>query len=197
MEAEVRGSFAGRTSCLQTHSRWDQVEAHREGVVTSESVTSEVFCWFNPTSVCSLFRTFSLYYLLRTFLHSSFHLHLIPSSLLLFSSLFLSSSLLSPPSHLSSSARCSPLISPFLPQMLYNMKTQFAEHLMHTGFVSSKNPKDPKSNVNSGNCPPAHIWRFSVEDSSVEASVITPVTYRHPSVEQKHFVNEHMFRLSL
>ncbi|XP_008307701.1 ATP-dependent DNA/RNA helicase DHX36 [Cynoglossus semilaevis] len=36
-------------------------------------------------------------------------------------------------------------------QMLYNMKTQFAEHLMHTGFVSSKNPKDSKSNVNSDN----------------------------------------------
>lgn len=31
------------------------------------------------------------------------------------------------------------------------MKGQFAEHLMHAGFVSSKDPKDPKSNVNSGN----------------------------------------------
>ncbi|XP_068172651.1 ATP-dependent DNA/RNA helicase DHX36 [Antennarius striatus] len=36
-------------------------------------------------------------------------------------------------------------------QMLHNMKDQFAEHLMHTGFVSSKDPKDPKSNVNSDN----------------------------------------------
>uniref|UniRef100_A0A672G595 RNA helicase n=1 Tax=Salarias fasciatus TaxID=181472 RepID=A0A672G595_SALFA len=36
-------------------------------------------------------------------------------------------------------------------QMLHNMKGQFAEHLMNTGFVSSKNPKDPKSNVNSDN----------------------------------------------
>lgn len=34
--------------------------------------------------------------------------------------------------------------------MLHNMKGQFAEHLMRTGFVSSKDPKDPKSNVNSG-----------------------------------------------
>lgn len=36
-------------------------------------------------------------------------------------------------------------------QMLQNMKGQFAEHLMHAGFVSSHDPKDPKSNVNSGN----------------------------------------------
>lgn len=36
-------------------------------------------------------------------------------------------------------------------QMLHNMKGQFADHLMHAGFVSSKDPKDPKSNVNSGN----------------------------------------------
>ncbi|TKS80928.1 ATP-dependent RNA helicase DHX36 [Collichthys lucidus] len=36
-------------------------------------------------------------------------------------------------------------------QMLQNMKGQFAEHLMHAGFVSSKDPKDPKSNVNSDN----------------------------------------------
>ncbi|XP_068568251.1 ATP-dependent DNA/RNA helicase DHX36 [Cebidichthys violaceus] len=36
-------------------------------------------------------------------------------------------------------------------QMLQNMKGQFAEHLMHTGFVSSRDPKDPKSNVNSDN----------------------------------------------
>ncbi|XP_051934615.1 ATP-dependent DNA/RNA helicase DHX36 [Hippocampus zosterae] len=36
-------------------------------------------------------------------------------------------------------------------QMLHNMKGQFAEHLMHTGFVSSKDPKDPNSNVNSDN----------------------------------------------
>lgn len=35
-------------------------------------------------------------------------------------------------------------------QMLQNMKGQFAEHLMHAGFVSSPDPKDPKSNVNSG-----------------------------------------------
>ncbi|XP_068613399.1 ATP-dependent DNA/RNA helicase DHX36-like [Brachionichthys hirsutus] len=36
-------------------------------------------------------------------------------------------------------------------QMLHNMKGQFAEHLMSTGFVSSKDPKDPKSNINSDN----------------------------------------------
>ncbi|KAF0030351.1 hypothetical protein F2P81_017082 [Scophthalmus maximus] len=36
-------------------------------------------------------------------------------------------------------------------QMLHNMKGQFAEHLMRTGFVSSKDPRDPKSNVNSDN----------------------------------------------
>eukprot|EP00066_Takifugu_rubripes_P017361 XP_011606627.1 PREDICTED: ATP-dependent RNA helicase DHX36 [Takifugu rubripes] len=36
-------------------------------------------------------------------------------------------------------------------QMLQNMKGQFAEHLMHAGFVSSPDPKDPKSNVNSDN----------------------------------------------
>lgn len=43
------------------------------------------------------------------------------------------------------------LIFFFIFQMLHNMKGQFAEHLMHAGFVSSKDPKDPKSNVNSGN----------------------------------------------
>uniref|UniRef100_A0A8C4E6C3 RNA helicase n=1 Tax=Dicentrarchus labrax TaxID=13489 RepID=A0A8C4E6C3_DICLA len=42
------------------------------------------------------------------------------------------------------------VICPFIIQMLHNMKGQFAEHLMHAGFVSSKDPKDPKSNVNSG-----------------------------------------------
>ncbi|XP_017280214.1 ATP-dependent DNA/RNA helicase DHX36 [Kryptolebias marmoratus] len=36
-------------------------------------------------------------------------------------------------------------------QMLHNMKGQFAEHLMHTGFVSSSDPKDPTSNINSDN----------------------------------------------
>nr|XP_057935113.1 ATP-dependent DNA/RNA helicase DHX36 [Doryrhamphus excisus] len=36
-------------------------------------------------------------------------------------------------------------------KMLHNMKGQFAEHLMHAGFVSSRDPKDPKSNVNSDN----------------------------------------------
>ncbi|KAM7399204.1 hypothetical protein PAMP_018490 [Pampus punctatissimus] len=36
-------------------------------------------------------------------------------------------------------------------QMLHNMKGQFAEYLMKAGFVSSKDPKDPKSNVNSDN----------------------------------------------
>lgn len=30
------------------------------------------------------------------------------------------------------------------------MKGQFAEHLMNAGFVSSRDPKDRKSNVNSG-----------------------------------------------
>ncbi|XP_056139059.1 ATP-dependent DNA/RNA helicase DHX36 [Lampris incognitus] len=36
-------------------------------------------------------------------------------------------------------------------QMLHNMKGQFAEHLMRVGFVSSPDPKEPKSNVNSEN----------------------------------------------
>lgn len=36
-------------------------------------------------------------------------------------------------------------------QMLHNMKGQFAEHLRHAGFVSSKDPKDAKSNINSDN----------------------------------------------
>ncbi|XP_055969921.1 ATP-dependent DNA/RNA helicase DHX36 [Sorex fumeus] len=36
-------------------------------------------------------------------------------------------------------------------QMLHNMKTQFTEHLLGAGFVSSRNPKDPKSNINSDN----------------------------------------------
>lgn len=35
--------------------------------------------------------------------------------------------------------------------MLHNMKGQFAEHLMSAGFVSSRDPKDAKSNINSGN----------------------------------------------
>lgn len=30
------------------------------------------------------------------------------------------------------------------------MKGQFAEHLLGAGFVSSRSPKDPKSNINSG-----------------------------------------------
>lgn len=42
-------------------------------------------------------------------------------------------------------------------QMLQNMKGQFAEHLMHAGFVSSPDPKDPKSNVNSGDL---RLWLF-------------------------------------
>ncbi|KAM4772480.1 ATP-dependent DNA/RNA helicase DHX36 [Rhinophrynus dorsalis] len=36
-------------------------------------------------------------------------------------------------------------------KMLSDMKGQFAEHLLAAGFVSSRNPKDPKSNINSGN----------------------------------------------
>ncbi|NWI79689.1 DHX36 helicase, partial [Dryoscopus gambensis] len=36
-------------------------------------------------------------------------------------------------------------------QMLHNMKGQFAEHLLAAGFVNSRDPKDPKSNTNSGN----------------------------------------------
>uniref|UniRef100_A0A2I3M4W2 ATP-dependent DNA/RNA helicase DHX36 n=3 Tax=Catarrhini TaxID=9526 RepID=A0A2I3M4W2_PAPAN len=36
-------------------------------------------------------------------------------------------------------------------QMLHNMKGQFAEHLLGAGFVSSRNPKDPESNINSDN----------------------------------------------
>ncbi|NXE23723.1 DHX36 helicase, partial [Ardeotis kori] len=35
-------------------------------------------------------------------------------------------------------------------QMLHNMKGQFAEHLLAAGFVNSRDPKDPKSNTNSG-----------------------------------------------
>ncbi|OXB63147.1 hypothetical protein ASZ78_000379 [Callipepla squamata] len=34
--------------------------------------------------------------------------------------------------------------------MLHNMKGQFAEHLLAAGFVNSRDPKDPKSNTNSG-----------------------------------------------
>ncbi|XP_067275989.1 ATP-dependent DNA/RNA helicase DHX36 [Pseudorasbora parva] len=36
-------------------------------------------------------------------------------------------------------------------QMLKNMKGQFAEHLLAAGFVNSKDPKDPSSNINSEN----------------------------------------------
>ncbi|XP_041420858.1 ATP-dependent DNA/RNA helicase DHX36 isoform X2 [Xenopus laevis] len=36
-------------------------------------------------------------------------------------------------------------------KMLSNMKGQFAEHLLNAGFVSSRNPNDPKSNNNSNN----------------------------------------------
>ncbi|XP_069831568.1 ATP-dependent DNA/RNA helicase DHX36 [Dendropsophus ebraccatus] len=36
-------------------------------------------------------------------------------------------------------------------KMLADMKGQFAEHLLGAGFVSSSNPKDPKSNINSDN----------------------------------------------
>ncbi|XP_051580749.1 ATP-dependent DNA/RNA helicase DHX36-like isoform X1 [Myxocyprinus asiaticus] len=36
-------------------------------------------------------------------------------------------------------------------QMLQNMKGQFAEHLWAAGFVKSKDPKDPSSNINSEN----------------------------------------------
>lgn len=38
----------------------------------------------------------------------------------------------------------------FVSQMLHNMKGQFAEHLLAAGFVNSRDPKDPKSNTNSG-----------------------------------------------
>ncbi|XP_075717638.1 LOW QUALITY PROTEIN: ATP-dependent DNA/RNA helicase DHX36 [Rhinoderma darwinii] len=36
-------------------------------------------------------------------------------------------------------------------KMLGDMKGQFAEHLLGAGFVSSRRPKDPKSNINSDN----------------------------------------------
>ncbi|MFT7803156.1 ATP-dependent RNA helicase DHX36 [Arapaima gigas] len=36
-------------------------------------------------------------------------------------------------------------------QMLHNMKSQFAEHLLCAGFVRSKDPKDLASNINSDN----------------------------------------------
>ncbi|XP_021572162.1 ATP-dependent RNA helicase DHX36 isoform X3 [Carlito syrichta] len=42
-------------------------------------------------------------------------------------------------------------LSPNTLQMLHNMKGQFAEHLLAAGFVNSRNPKDPKSNINSDN----------------------------------------------
>ncbi|XP_072113031.1 ATP-dependent DNA/RNA helicase DHX36 [Mobula birostris] len=42
-------------------------------------------------------------------------------------------------------------LSPNNLQMLHNMKGQFTEHLLVAGFVSSKNPKDPKANINSEN----------------------------------------------
>ena len=45
--------------------------------------------------------------------------------------------------------------------MLHNMKGQFAEHLMRVGFVSSKDPKDPKANVNSGRWRPARPWEHN------------------------------------
>ncbi|NXE09580.1 DHX36 helicase, partial [Lophotis ruficrista] len=41
-------------------------------------------------------------------------------------------------------------LSPNTLQMLHNMKGQFAEHLLAAGFVNSRDPKDPKSNTNSG-----------------------------------------------
>ncbi|KAJ7420367.1 ATP-dependent RNA helicase DHX36 [Willisornis vidua] len=43
------------------------------------------------------------------------------------------------------------LAMPVVSQMLHNMKGQFAEHLLAAGFVSSRDPKDPKSNTNSDN----------------------------------------------
>ncbi|XP_063061354.1 ATP-dependent DNA/RNA helicase DHX36 [Engraulis encrasicolus] len=36
-------------------------------------------------------------------------------------------------------------------QMLHNMKGQFAEHLLGAGFVSSKDPRDARANINSEN----------------------------------------------
>uniref|UniRef100_A0A4W3H5A9 ATP-dependent DNA/RNA helicase DHX36 n=1 Tax=Callorhinchus milii TaxID=7868 RepID=A0A4W3H5A9_CALMI len=36
-------------------------------------------------------------------------------------------------------------------QMLHNMKSQFAEHLLGAGFVSGRNPKDTRANINSEN----------------------------------------------
>nr|XP_060623657.1 ATP-dependent DNA/RNA helicase DHX36 isoform X1 [Anolis sagrei ordinatus] len=42
-------------------------------------------------------------------------------------------------------------LSPNTLQMLANMKGQFAEHLLAAGFVNSRSPKDPKSNINSDN----------------------------------------------
>ncbi|XP_043926451.1 ATP-dependent DNA/RNA helicase DHX36 [Protopterus annectens] len=42
-------------------------------------------------------------------------------------------------------------LSPNCLKMLHDMKRQFAEHLMAAGFVASRNPTDPQSNVNSDN----------------------------------------------
>ncbi|NXT42589.1 DHX36 helicase, partial [Pelecanoides urinatrix] len=53
-------------------------------------------------------------------------------------------------------------------QMLHNMKGQFAEHLLAAGFVNSRDPKDPKSNTNSGK-----QWKeFLIAEISERRSVL-------------------------
>ena len=42
---------------------------------------------------------------------------------------------------------------PVVPQMLSNMKQQFAELLQDIGFVQTRNPSNPQCNKNSGEIP--------------------------------------------
>lgn len=56
--------------------------------------------------------------------------------------------------------------------MLHNMKGQFAEHLMHAGFVSSRDPKDPKSNVNSGNLSFYLLSETVIKDDAGHANLL-------------------------
>lgn len=62
--------------------------------------------------------------------------------------------------------------------MLRNMKGQFAEHLLAAGFVNSRSPRDPKSNINSGKCGKCGwemqsvCFHFFVKSASLGFSVI-------------------------
>ncbi|KAM6961464.1 ATP-dependent DNA/RNA helicase DHX36 [Aplochiton taeniatus] len=90
-------------------------------------------------------------------------------------------------------------------QMLQNMKVQFAEHLLWTGFVGSKDPKDPGSNMNSehemlikavivaGLYPKVAMVRASHSQKRPGAKVYTQAdgrVYIHPksvNTEERHF----------